>query len=125
VYNAAMPLPQDADAAYWQLMEINRSAYAAGAFAVAFHAAMGAAHAAEDAQNVGQLRQLETLLIEQRDRIDKEHANHSLSHRTARSHGHQGVFHVGVAQVHSMIQRMEIDARQKELVHGWRPVAGR
>jgi hypothetical protein len=118
-----MTLPQDADTTYGQLMEINCSAYAAGAFAVAFHAAMGAAHAAEDARDVRQLRQLESLLCEQRDRIDKEHPNHTLSHRTARNHGHQGVFHVGVAQVHSMVQRIEIDARQQELARGRLPAA--
>jgi hypothetical protein len=108
-----MNLPKDSAAAFYLLVGVNRAAFASGQYVVAFHAAMAAAHVAEDARDTDRLRRLEALLAEQRDRIDKDGPTHPLAGPLAQIRGNTGEFHSAHAQVHSMIQRLEVDAQKR------------
>jgi hypothetical protein len=74
------------------LIDVNRRAFAAGQYEVAYHALMAALHAAQDRQAADQLEQVAELAQMQQETIDVSSPGHPLASAQAREHGGNGIY---------------------------------
>ncbi len=80
------------DAMYDQLLEMNRAAFKAGGYEVAFHTLSSAIHCARYLSDEQRLATVERIATEQGEWIDAHAPTHAISSHSAAEHGNQGVF---------------------------------
>jgi hypothetical protein len=74
------------------LMRVNERAFTAGQYEVAYHALMGALHAAQDRDEADQLETVAELARAQQQTIDSASPDHPISSLRAHEHGAVGVY---------------------------------
>jgi hypothetical protein len=85
---------------YDHLMDLNRSAFAAGEYDVAYHVMMAALHCAESLEDASAVERIEHLAIEQLESIDARAPSYEHSSASAAQRGHVSIYRMAATQAH-------------------------
>jgi hypothetical protein len=99
------------DVMYEQLLEMNRAAFEAGGYEVAFHTLSSAIHCARYLSDEQRLADVERIATEQGEWIDAHAPTHAISSNSAAERGNQGVF----ANLALQARSSQLILRQDEL----------
>ena len=85
---------------YDYLLELNRSAFAAGEYDVAYHIMMAALHCGESLQDASTVERIERLAIEQLELIDAKAPTYEHSSASAAQRGNVSIYRMAATQAH-------------------------
>jgi hypothetical protein len=87
-----MQVEYEADKLYGTLMQIHEETFDAGLFEVSYHLLAAALHAAEEANDIERLTQVETLAKQRQAEIDRTQPQHKVSSASANGRGNFALF---------------------------------
>ena len=107
---------------YQQLLEINRQAFAAGHYDVAYHALMAALHCAQPLKDVDGLGEIKRVAEEQLQYIDRNQPQYEHSTRSAHQRGHVSVYALLARQAETRVRIFTAEAHW-EATKGRKPAS--
>ena len=92
--------PTDLHKLYDHLLELNRPAFAAGEYDVAYHILMAALHCAESLEDASAVERIERLALEQLESIDAQAPTYEHSSASAAQRGNVSIYRMAATQAH-------------------------